>query len=92
MARNIFATICFLGVQVLFSQNNITKISLSFEESNLKSIINSIEEKSDYHFYYVEEWLVTEPISGNYENVSVNVILEKILKSTNLNYFILDNS
>ena len=91
--KKIITLLLFISVHLVIAQNNeIIKISISFENENLKSVLNKIEQKTDYHFYYAENWLGTELYNENFMNVSVNTILDFILKNTNLNFFIYENS
>ena len=74
------------------AQDQVVKMSISFENSSLKDVLISIEKKSDYHFYFVEEWLSSDRISGNYENESINTILEDVFKETEINFYILQEN
>ncbi len=92
MIRKLFVIILFLNMHFLFAQNDAIKISLSFENQPLKSVIKTIEEKSDYQFYYVEEWLGTALVSGDFVNAPISHILDDIFKNTDLNFFIFRKS
>ena len=89
--RKLLYTLIFLSFQVTFSQNQNT-ISVNFTDASIGEVIQQIEANSDYHFYFVDEWLGDKRVSGNYNNVSVQEVLDAIFKDTVLNYYLLDNN
>ncbi|MBT8273663.1 MAG: carboxypeptidase-like regulatory domain-containing protein, partial [Bacteroidia bacterium] len=74
------------------SQNNTDTLSLTFENKTLKEIILEIESKTNYQFFFKDEWLGSNTISGNYVDQSIEFILSDIFKDTILNFFIQDQS
>lgn len=92
MTRYLLIAIYLFSFQIVQGQNNSPKMSLTFENESLKSVLNTIEDNSNFTFYYVEDWLGTSLLSGNYQNVTISHILDFIFKDTYLNYFIFDNS
>ncbi|MEL6810178.1 MAG: TonB-dependent receptor [Bacteroidota bacterium] len=68
-----------------------TELSLSFQEVTLKDIIEQIESKSSYQFFFVEDWLGEERLSGTYERISLEEILNDLFKESLLNYYITPN-
>lgn len=91
--KKIISLLLFFSFHLVVAQNNDgIKISVSFENEDLKSVLNKIEQKTDYHFYYMENWLGTDLFNEIFTNVSVNTILTDILKNTNLNFFVFNNS
>jgi CarboxypepD_reg-like domain/TonB-dependent Receptor Plug Domain len=72
----------------LYSQKGTEKISLNFENSNKIEVIKQIEKITNYHFYYIEDWLDNELISGQYNNVSIQTILNDIFSNTVINHYI----
>lgn len=71
-----------------FSQTGIPKVSVSFENLSIKDALNSISEITDYQFYYLDEWVENQFISGNYEDTPLNIVLNDIFKETIINYYI----
>ncbi len=88
--KYIFSIALFLIFQFSFSQVPIEKISLSFENKTIKEVLQQIESTTNYHFYYSEDWLSSDPLSGNYENVAVDEILSDLFDKTQLNFFLFD--
>ena len=63
--RKFLVLILLLSFCWTVAQDPGVKISLSFEESGVKEVLDQIEEITDYRFYYVEEWLGNKNISGS---------------------------
>jgi len=80
----IFLFLCVLG----FSQENTTKVSLSFQEATIAQILAQIESETPYRFYFVQEWLSDKKLSRNYENDDLIEVLDDIFKETVLNYYL----
>ncbi len=49
-----------------FSQEKDSQLSLTFVDSNLKEVLINIEDITEYQFYFIEDWLTSDLISGNY--------------------------
>ena len=78
-----------LGLQWALAQEKVSTISIAFENSSLKEVIGTIEEVSDYHFFYVEEWLGDHRVSGSYTDTSLDLVLHDIFERTIINFHIL---
>lgn len=73
------------------SQQLQEQISLSFKDAELKEVIALIEAKTNYQFFYIEDWVALKKISGTYDNVTVEHLLNEIFKYTVVNYYVLDD-
>lgn len=51
-----------------------------------------MEEKFNFSFFYIEQWLGDDVLTGSFRSVPVTEVLDYILNKTNLNYYILDGS
>ncbi|HET8886923.1 MAG TPA: TonB-dependent receptor [Salinimicrobium sp.] len=66
--------------------------SFNFENVNLSTAIDIIEAESDFRFYFDPSWVEDDfLISENYINQSMEDILYDVLRSTKLNFLILEN-
>lgn len=74
------------------AQNNDLSLTISFENTEIIDALNQIENKINVKFYYVDEWIKGEKVTGNYTNASINIILDDIFKETVINFYILDES
>ena len=74
-----------------YSQNNPTKLSISFSESKLKSALDSIESKTNFRFYYLENWFGDKTITKDFNNESIEEILKELCKNTQVNFYFFDD-
>lgn len=89
MSKAIYAFILLFQLSV-FAQAPKSTLSVDFDNVDLKTVMETIEKKSDYKFYYDIKWV--EPnktlLSARYTDASINDILNQVLSKTDLNYFI----
>ena len=79
-------------VFVLISAIGLSQdLSLKFNNTPLREALITIEEQSDYAFFFVEDWLVDKQVSGSFSDASVTDVLDVFFNETNLNYYITDN-
>ncbi len=90
MRKTLFVLLFLMTGSVVMSQNETTNVTISFTETNVREVIKTLEEKTQLRFYYVDEWLSNDLISGTYTDAPVTDILNKIFESTILNYYVLD--
>ncbi len=91
--RKVILLVILCNFQSLFAQNDIEKkISLHFENSTKLEVIKRIEELSNYKFYFIEDWLDDKTISGNYNNVNLPILLDKIFNNSLVNYYITEDN
>lgn len=64
--------------------------SFSFENRSLKAALLEIESKTSYDLFYIDAWVEDEVISITVSDVSIDEILQELLKDTSLNFKILD--
>jgi len=85
-------TLVFLCFHILINaQETKEKFSFNFQEISLKNALETIENKSDHKFFFESEWLDSEEkTSGIYTDLSIEEILNSVLKKTDLNFLILD--
>jgi hypothetical protein len=73
------------------SQNDSTKLSISFSETKFKSALESIESKTNYRFYYLENWFGDKTITKSFNNESIEEILNELCKNTPVNFYFFDD-
>lgn len=86
-----------LSVKKIFAQNDTLQstsliISLGFENSSIKEVLDQIEGLTDYKFYYASEWLGDKKISGEYNEIPTEMVLNDIFEGTVLNYYVLSEN
>ncbi|WP_190809180.1 TonB-dependent receptor [Flagellimonas sp. S3867] len=79
-----------LGSFFGFSQTQENQITMSFENWSLKEVVSHIQKTTDYSFFYVNEWLSGDSVSGNFDSVSINEVLGQLFKDTDINYYMME--
>ncbi|HMB62307.1 MAG TPA: carboxypeptidase-like regulatory domain-containing protein [Eudoraea sp.] len=87
MKRFVTGVLLF-GLFFASAQRETPNISISFEDAAIGEVLAQIEEITDFHFYYVAEWLGNGRISGNYRDIPLDDVLEDIFRETILNFYI----
>ncbi len=82
--------ITFFLTQMLTAQQGSEKISLSFENKTTVEVLEEIEQVSSFRFYYVDSWLTDGPLSGNFNQQTIDMILASLFRDTEINFYVLD--
>lgn len=89
-----FITLFILAIQVsavTFSQQD--NLNVKVENTTVYDILKIIENDSDYRFFYNEDLKsLSERMSIDVTDADINVLLNQILKNSDLGYQILDNN
>lgn len=89
--KKILLFFLILCSQIIVSQEK--EISVEFNNTSIIEAIKQIEEKTEYTFYYIEDWFsIDEKISLKFVNTSVEKILNSVFKNTNLNFYLFENN
>ncbi len=90
--KKLYTLILLCNFCFAFSQEKDFKISLLLENATTEEVFKSIEERTNYHFYYIEDWLTDDLISVNYKDTSIQEVLYDLFKESLINYYIsIDN-
>lgn len=85
----------FLGLMNLnaaTSNAQDSRLSLNVKNATIEQVLDQLEENSDFYFYYKSvEGLSDHTVSGNFHDLSLVELLDKVLDGTNLSYRIVDN-
>lgn len=81
-----------LSFCLTFAQNTNENISLIFDQLTKKDVIKLVEEKTNYRFYYIEDWLDDSLLSRTYKDSSINEILTDIFENTSINYYFTEDN
>ena len=73
---------------VMNGQVGSDPITIDIENQTLETVLNELEKRSKFKFYYAPEWLDSSLLKKSYENLTVGEILDDLLKETPMNYFI----
>lgn len=80
----------FLGLStwLAYGQNGSEKINLEFQGATRLELIREIEQRTNYRFFYVEDWFESEQLTGSFENRSVRSVMEELFDDTLVNFYI----
>jgi TonB-linked SusC/RagA family outer membrane protein len=68
-----------------------TRLNIKVERATLQQVFQLLQEQSDFDFFYKNDQIPTDAlISVQFQNETIEVILNKILSGTDLTYHILD--
>ncbi|MDX9883544.1 MAG: SusC/RagA family TonB-linked outer membrane protein [Prolixibacteraceae bacterium] len=67
-----------------FSQT--TKVSLSMRNSSIEEVLRSIEDQSEYRFFYTEKFAMDQKVNIDFQESDINEILDTVFKDTNIRY------
>ncbi len=74
------------GVYALDGYSQNTKLSLKLHSATLESVLDEIEEESDFRFFYSRKIDVDKEISCNFSDKKITEILDEIKQEANFNY------
>ncbi len=86
--KKILLILCML---LFWSVSSQETISLEVNNLNKKEVIQLIEKKTNYHFFFIDSWLDKKTITNSFIDVKISQILDTIFKETSINYFILES-
>lgn len=86
--RKLLPTLLVLVAFPIVSQEKENTISLEINQLNKKEIIEIIEKKSEYRFFFLDDWLDDTPISISFKDEKIDNILNSIFKDSKINYYI----
>ncbi|WP_055445645.1 TonB-dependent receptor [Lacinutrix mariniflava] len=81
--------LAFMLLFVLFIQAQ-EKLTVSFKDASLKEVINTLEDKTNHSFFYMENWLDENKITKTYTNATLETILDDLLKERSINYTVFE--
>ena len=85
-----FLLLCF---HILHAQVKEPTISVSFSDKPIKECFLEIESKCKEQFYFDSNWSdLNQKITASFTNEPVSLILNTLLKETNLNFFHTNNT
>ncbi|BFP41696.1 carboxypeptidase-like regulatory domain-containing protein [Flavobacteriaceae bacterium GF1] len=78
--------ILLLSPLTVVGQEDGVKLSISFTDEPIAKVIPMIEEQTDYQFFYAEDWLGSDTISGDFIGVNILEVLDHIFGKTDIQY------
>jgi hypothetical protein len=75
----------------VYSQS--TTITLSLKDKTVKDILNDIENKSEFRFFYNDKFVDMDRVTSVVvENLNISEILTRLFSNTAITYHVLDNN
>lgn len=87
--KNLILFIFVFITAISLGQEKDPKITLSFENTDLKLVLDEVEEQTGTTFFYLEPWIKPIKVTGNFSNIPLNELLATILKETLINFYVL---
>lgn len=78
----------FFASYITSAQENVPRLSVTFENASMEEVLLAIEQKTSYKMYFVGEWLTNEQFSGSYQDIALDELLSIVLEGSLLNYYI----
>lgn len=87
MSKCILLLVLISSYQAFSNSYSQTKINLNLTNTSIKKALKEIEKKSDYRFLYNDDILIgSSSKTIEVSNASIDEVMTKLLKNTNLNY------
>jgi hypothetical protein len=90
MKKTYLLAFCMLFFLRLASaqQSNVKLISCDFQQASISQIVNDLESKSDYHFYYDQTQFDSLKVTLQANAKPIETILDMAFKNTDFHYAI----
>lgn len=89
MKKLVYIGLLLLSFAIHAQEKNY---SFHFENQSLVSILSSINNQTDYQIRFAESWFRDTPISIDFNNKSIQEVLDRLFAETEFNYYLLDAS
>ena len=90
----VFILVLYLGLTSIYA--NVAKaqneISVKVQGVSLQTLFSTIQQKSDYVFFYNEDKLPKDKITINVKNASISEVLSKYFTTVGIDYRIVDKN
>jgi len=89
--RFLYLTIGFLilSLSAIHAQVADRKLSVDYNQARIGTIVQDLNQKSGFHFYYDPILLDSLRITAKIDNQTISFILEKIFETNNVNFVII---
>lgn len=87
----IFLFYCVTNAFCINSYSQTSNVTLNLKDAPIESVLNQIEDQSDYHFLYNKKMIdVNRKVSVNYENKDITEVLNQLFNKENVSYVVKD--
>ncbi|MEE9364255.1 MAG: TonB-dependent receptor [Cellulophaga sp.] len=88
MKKYLLLFFVIFSTTLVKSQVAKEKVTISYSNETISEIFVRLEQMTAVKFYYYEDWINKEKISGNFNNSLLRTIISKLLEDTNINFHI----
>lgn len=68
------------------SYSQSTRITMAIEDVRIEDFLRRIEDQTEFRFFYSAQINVDQRVSGDFRELSIQTVLDKVLKDTGINY------
>jgi hypothetical protein len=86
--KKLLLTLILLVTLPILSQEEENTISIEINHLTKKQIIELIEKNSDYHFFFLNDWLDNTPMTFSFKNKKIEEVLNAVFNESKINYYI----
>lgn len=86
--KKLLLTLLLFVVFPILSQEKENTISIEINHLTKEQIIELIEKNSDYHFFFLDDWLDSTPMTFSFKSKKIEEILNTVFKESKINYYI----
>jgi len=90
MKRIIILFVCLIAALTVFAQQGGNLITVNFQNAKIAEVVNQIESKTPYHFYYDPLQMDSLRVTLTANNETVENVLKKAFSGTDYHYAIVD--
>ena len=74
----------------LSSHAQSNSISASYNQTPFMDVVHDIESKTNYKFYFADNWIDTVKVTAAFSDVPISVCMEKVLQGKLIHYYVTD--
>jgi type II secretory pathway component GspD/PulD (secretin) len=84
MKKTVYALLLMVNF-LTFAQESKDKFSFEFTNTNIKSVIETIEKSSNYKFFFEQEWIDSNKtlLTVSFKDATIDAVLVQILNQIN---------
>jgi len=82
----MFLCLSVLSVFATETYSQTTKLSISMNNTTIENVLKSIEDQSEFRFFYTEKVATDKKISVDFQKTSIDEILIELFKDTQISY------
>jgi len=90
--KKVYLFLLFGVASIQLSAQEEPKFTLTFTDATILEVIEQIESRSEYKFYFYDEWFDGLTYTGQYSNITLRELLAQVFENTPLNFYLTSDS